>query len=64
MTGNTHEPAMHEERPGGEEPPSGKKLYAKPRLSVHGTVEHITKGTDAGEQDMDGQGTSIGGEVQ
>jgi hypothetical protein len=40
-----------------------KKLYIKPCLTLYGNVEHITQGAESGNQDTDGQGTSIGGEI-
>lgn len=62
MTGKNNELTSQDQLT-GEAPEPRKKPYAKPRLSVYGNVEQITKGADAGSQDADAQGTSIGGEV-
>jgi hypothetical protein len=61
MAGKIHKLTSQDEAPAGEAPTPGKKPYAKPRLSVHGNVEQITKGNDTGLQDEDLTGTSIGG---
>ncbi|MDQ3920616.1 MAG: hypothetical protein M3348_19320 [Acidobacteriota bacterium] len=60
MAGNIHQPTSQNEAPGREEP-AAKKPYAKPRLSVHGNIEQITKGSETGLQDEDLTGTSLGG---
>jgi hypothetical protein len=62
MTGKNRELSSPDHLTDGEAQATSKKPYAKPRLSVYGNVEQITKGADAGSQDMDGQGgTSTGG---
>ncbi|MDT5271715.1 MAG: hypothetical protein QOH49_3901 [Acidobacteriota bacterium] len=61
MAGKIHKLTSQDEAPTSEALTPGKKPYVKPRLSVHGNIEQITKGGDTGLQDEDLTGTSLGG---